>query len=228
MTGKYSHNYFVRRDYLDTKIACAVKKILIENNLTSVLDVGCGTGKLVKFLNDNGFQAKGCDPNPEALKVAAKFNQKGSIVNANVTKLPFKKASFGLVCCVSVIEHLTKREAKIFLNEAKRVLKPQGFVFIITPNFSTPLRFIQGKNWFGYLDPTHITFYTPKQLGSALHKTGLTVKINPSIKYEDSNPQDLPNTFKYLPGWVNKLLFHMFFASPFSKLRNSFWILAQK
>jgi len=36
---------------------------------------------------------------------------------------------------------------KKFLKETHRVLRSSGFVFFIAPNFGSPLRHIQGKNW---------------------------------------------------------------------------------
>ena len=168
----YTKDYFEERDHLEPHIAESIRIFMKDNKLKKVLDVGCGTGRLVKFLNDNDISAIGCDIYEQALIAARKIYDKNTIIKAAATKLPFKKHSFDLISSISTIEHLTKKETIEFINEAKRVLIPNGFIFIVTPNFASPWRFIQGRKWFGYSDPTHINFFTPLSLANLLKDYG--------------------------------------------------------
>lgn len=224
----YNSKYFEERDYLDPRMSETIKILMKENKLHSVLDVGCGTGLLVKYLTKNKFKAIGCDYEKEAIKTALRIN-KINVVYGSATKLPFPKNSFDLVTSISVIEHLTPKEVKQFLNETKRVLKPNGYLFVVTPNYATPIRLLQGKKWFGYSDPTHINFYTPASFGNVLKKKGFG-KIRTSFKsvYDLEFDWDLPTFFRRLPKPLVHFLTYLLVATPFSNIRNSFWIAAQK
>ena len=119
----YNNKYFRQRDNLDLLMAETLSTFARERNIKTVLDVGCGTGQLVKFLNNRKFKAVGCDSQNEAIKIAEKINNPGQIIKADINKLPFKKGSFDLVCAISVIEHLKKSETEEFIKEANRILK---------------------------------------------------------------------------------------------------------
>ena len=229
MNKFYSEKYFYERDLLIPHLAQTIKKLAIENRLKKVLDVGCGTGRLVKFLNSKGFSAYGCDISKEAIKFAKKINGLKKIKQATCTSLPYQTSTFDLVTAISVIEHINKNDASLFFEEAKRVLKPQGFLFIVTPNLATPIRLIQGKSWFGYNDPTHIKFYTPASLKKILFKYDFkNTKTQFSIDWRKSLNWEFPNKIALLPLFIKKLIVYLLFSSALSIIRNSFWMLAQK
>lgn len=210
----YNMKYFTERDYLDMHMAESLKILMKDNGLKKVLDVGCGTGKLVQYLNENGFDAYGCDSEDVAVNLAKKINRRNAISIASATHLPFPNTSFDLITGISLIEHLSKSESIDFLKEVRRVLKPNGFIFVVTPNFASPCRFIQGKKWFGYSDPTHINFFTPLSLANLLKDYGF---YNPRFWFKT-------NDTNY---WKN-FVYYLLFSTPFCFIRNSFWIAAQK
>lgn len=224
----YDSDYFKVRHLLSPYVAKTVVSILVAANFKKILDVGCGSGLLVRYLNQNGFKAIGCDPSKEAVKIAKKINAKGVIFNTGVSKLPVCDNSIELVTAISVVEHLTNKQMNKFLKECTRVLKPKGLIFIITPNFDSPLRLIQGKRWFGYSDPTHINFFTVSELKSLMRKnrfsgfkTFFNVEMEPSLDWE------LPPAASRLPSSIKAFLLWLIFATPISSIRNSFWLLAK-
>lgn len=229
MNKFYTKKYFEKRDLLIPHLAQTIENLTIENKLKNVLDVGCGTGKLVKYLNSKGANAYGCDISKQAIAFAKKTNGLNKIKQASCTSLPYQAGTFDLITAISVIEHINKKGASLFLREAKRVLKPHGFIFIVTPNFATPIRLIQGKKWFGYNDPTHINFYTPASLKKSLFKYNFkNTKTQFSIGWRKSLNWEFPSFTSKLPKTVKKILAHLLFSSTLSILRNSFWMLAQK
>jgi len=228
-TQEYTSKYFQERDHLDLHIAETIKIIMQKNKLKKLIDVGCGTGKLVKFFNDNHFKAFGCDMYDDALKYARKINKKNTILKASAIKLPYNKNSFEIVTSISVIEHLTPREAKKFIQETKRILKPGGFLFLVTPNYATPFRILQGKKWFGYSDPTHINFYTPNKLSKVLKKNGfINIQTTFPVRYGPTFNWEFPSFFGKFPTVLRIFLVYLFFSSPLSMIRNSFWMAARK
>jgi predicted SAM-dependent methyltransferase len=126
------------------------------------------------------------------------------------------------------VEHLTEEQVKKFIIESERILKPHGYLFIITPNFSSILRYIHGKNWYGYSDPTHINFYTPQELSNLLKKhkfnnitTNFKNKGNPSL-------WDYPLILNTIPRPFKNILIRILFSSSLSFARNSFWMAGEK
>lgn len=229
MNTHYNSKYFQDRDILIPHLAETIKNIIISNNLKTILDVGCGTGQLVKYLNNNHFKAIGCDNSIEAVRFARRANGIKKIFQASAVKLPFKKNSFDLVVSISVIEHLTYKDAEKFISEANRVLKKVGYIFLVTPNWATPIRAIQGKKWFAYSDSTHIHYFTPSTLDNLLKKNNFINSIvNFPIQYQKSLEWEFPGLVSQLPLTFKKLFVYLLFSTPFSIIRNSFWYLAQK
>ncbi len=225
----YDKKYFEGHDLLSLYLAKSLKIIMRKNNLKTVLDVGCATGRLVKFFNDNNFQAYGCDIADVAVRRAREINKNGVIFKASATKLPFKKNSLDFITAISIIEHLTPKEAEKFIKETIRVLKPGGLIFLITPNFATPLRLIHRQNWFAYKDPTHVNFYTPWSLARFLNKFGFgNFKFTFKAFYHPAFDEGFPPFFSKLPQFIKIFMIFMLISSPLTFIRNSFWLLAQK
>lgn len=225
----YSNKYFKDRDHLDLHLAQSIKILLESYSLTKILDVGCGTGRLVNFLNNNGFQAKGCDKFSKAISIAKKNNNKNTILKAPATNLPFKNHSFDLVSSISTIEHLTPKEVEKFLSESYRILKNKGLIFIITPNFNSPFRYLSGKNWFAYKDPSHINFFTKHKILEELKKAGFkNISFRHKSAYDIPFNGYLPSPLRSLPRPIKNILYYLMVSSPLSTFRDSLWVSAQK
>lgn len=211
-------------------MAFSIWKFLEKQRVKTILDVGCGSGWLINYLNQRGLKACGCDNADEAVKIARKIVKPSSlIIKASATKLPFQDRSFDAVLGISIIEHLTKLQAKKFLKEVGRVLKKRGWLFLVTPNYATPLRLYLGKNWGGYWDPTHINFYTPGSLKKLLkhypfENFKLTFSYYPDIPFD----WGFPRWFFRLPRIIKNITNFLIVCTPFHYLRHSFWLAAQK
>lgn len=105
-----------------------------------ILDVGSGSGALGKKLLSLGHEVVGLDINLEAAK-------EPWVVSCDISKQwPVEAASFDLVICLDVAEHLENPEH--ILNEAKRVLKDSGKLIFGVPNhfdLRQRLRILFGK-----------------------------------------------------------------------------------
>ena len=130
---------------------------------------------------------------------------------------------------IHVIEHLTPYQSQQFISASWRILKPRGYIFLITPNFVSPLRLILGKRWFGYSDPSHIQFFTPSSLANLLKLNGFgSVTCRLPTAYNVPFDWYLPVFFRKLPMPLKNLLNYLMISSPLSTWRDSFWILGQK
>lgn len=225
----YSNEYFQKQNYFPGHFSHTILLLCQELGVKNILDVGCGTGLLIQFLNEHGFQAVGCDSSQAALKIARLRNKPDQLIKASATKLPFKNSSFDLVTAIALIEHLTLKEGQQFIKEAHRVLKKGSYFFLGTPNLLSPRRLLKGRNWFAYSDPTHITFYHPLSLSCLLKQAGFT-----QFHFWFKIPKDLPFDWWFekqvakLPKAGKQLISFLLISSPLSLIRESFYLCCQK
>lgn len=98
------------------------------------LDVGCGTGYLMRILSPVAGpkgQVVGVDPSPEMIAHArrrAQANCEFEVAEAH--KLPFPDASFDGVVSSLAVHHVPEESRQTALREMFRVLKPGGRVVI--------------------------------------------------------------------------------------------------
>ena len=99
-----------------------------------LLDAGCGSGKYSIPLQMRGFEVVGVDVSPDALKMAAK----GSVCReldikflaADICHLPFPDASFDVIWCYGVLQHLLSYERELAISEFSRLLRSGGRLFL--------------------------------------------------------------------------------------------------
>jgi SAM-dependent methyltransferase len=96
-----------------------------------VLDVGCGTGRWVRRLEERRLSVVGIDQSSEMLSIARKRGTLSPMVSGEVQNLPFRDESFECVSAVTVIQHIPPQEQVRALLEMVRVLRPGGYLFLI-------------------------------------------------------------------------------------------------
>lgn len=111
-----------------------------------VLDVGCFDGTISKLILDQGNKVYGLDISEPAVKKAQEKGIKAVCGNVE-DPWPFDDNTIDTVFAGEIIEHLFNTDK--FLEEVKRVLKPEGFLVLTTPNlasFGRRLLLFLGKN----------------------------------------------------------------------------------
>lgn len=93
----------------------------------SVLDVGCGTGRAIRYLETHCPHLKitGLEPS-DALRTQAANSTSARIVDGDAASLAFPDCSFDLVCEFGVLHHLSR--PRLALQEMMRVSKMGIFV----------------------------------------------------------------------------------------------------
>jgi len=99
---------------------------LIPPDVQTILDAGCGNGAFLNSLPDR-YQAIGLDFSQEALQYV-----KSKAIRGDIAALPFEAASFDLVTCLEVLEHLPSPVFEKALSELQRVSKK--YIIISVPN----------------------------------------------------------------------------------------------
>jgi SAM-dependent methyltransferase len=101
--------------------------------LHSVLDFGCGCGRVTRYWHDFGGSVAGSDLSSEAVEWCRRNLPFGRFeVNALVPPLTFADESFDLVYALSVFTHLTAELQLPWRDELYRTLRPGGRLLLTT------------------------------------------------------------------------------------------------
>jgi 2-polyprenyl-3-methyl-5-hydroxy-6-metoxy-1,4-benzoquinol methylase len=130
-----------------------------------ILDIGCGFGFFLKGLDYLDYCTYGIDISKKAIEESQKRSRAG-LAQANATAIPFKTSSFDAVTIFDLIEHVKDYEAG--LREIHRVLKPGGYIFLITLNAGSFLRPLAGQSWSWYKDSSHEHMFSTSQIEKSL------------------------------------------------------------
>jgi SAM-dependent methyltransferase len=98
-----------------------------------VLDIGCGTGKILAELKENGWEVIGLDGEQEAKFWSNKRRVPVKIINFEKDRLPFGDNTFDAVLILDVLEHLVNES--VVVKEIRRVLKKNGVVLVTVPAY---------------------------------------------------------------------------------------------
>ena len=120
--------WFVARN----KIIQFLFKKYLGNKSKTVLEIGCGTGYVLKGLQDNfaNYQLVGSEIHLEGLKFAKERLPNVAFVQLDATKMPFEN-EYNAIGAFDVLEHIEEDEK--VMQEVYKVLKPNGLFFISVP-----------------------------------------------------------------------------------------------
>jgi 2-polyprenyl-3-methyl-5-hydroxy-6-metoxy-1,4-benzoquinol methylase len=175
-----------------------------------VLDVGCSSGYLSEPLSQRGNTLVGIELDPGAAREAERFCERVLVGDLETMELPLEPASFDVVLCGDVIEHL--RDPGAALARLRPFLKPGGRLVVSTPNIANwamRLSLLAGRWRYtdrGFLDRTHTHLFTRRTLVETIERAGYRVeRVDFSVPVPGDN--DALDLLGYSVGRLRPTLF---------------------
>ena len=148
------------------------KKFLPDNKNIKILDIGCGMGHFLYFLEREGYQNFiGIDISEDQINFCKKDITEKVLV-ADIFEFLKRGEKFNVISANDVIEHQPKEKLLEFLNLIFNSLNDGGILFVKTDNMSNPFG-LRGR----YMDVTHEIGFTEHSLREILESVGFQ-KIN--------------------------------------------------
>jgi len=139
----------------------------------SVLDVGCGTGKLLRRANTYWPEAQliGVDPASSMIEMAKRLTPNATFSTGMAEALPLPDASVDLALSTTSFHHWQDQAAGI--REIARVLRPGGYFILVDASFPDWLvRVFRLKR-----------FHSPAQLRTLFIQAGLHVQMQQTLAW---------------------------------------------
>jgi 2-polyprenyl-3-methyl-5-hydroxy-6-metoxy-1,4-benzoquinol methylase len=157
-----------------------LKQVAPYKSSGKALDIGCGPGYFLTAAQKLGFDVYGLDPSDYIVSQAQKTwgdkVQLGLIESAN-----YAPESFDLVVAFDTFEHIY--DPKQFLSAIHKVLKPGGVLAITTPDPTSTLSKISGKNWVSYKLPEHVFYWSPETIRKVLSDEYEVLEVRTAGQY---------------------------------------------
>jgi SAM-dependent methyltransferase len=123
-----------------------IARLLRARDASTVLDLGCGTGRHLLYLARRGFSVYGLDNSPEAIRLTRQRLEEEGLraelrLQSMTEGLPYEDGYLDAVISVQVIHHADIATIRKVVQETTRVLKPGGLLFVTVPQLK------DGKPW---------------------------------------------------------------------------------
>jgi 2-polyprenyl-3-methyl-5-hydroxy-6-metoxy-1,4-benzoquinol methylase len=156
-----------------------------------LLEIGCGSGEALLEMSKLGWQVQGLDFDETAVLSA---REKGlSVQCGELRQKSYSNDSFDAIYMNHVIEHVY--EPKELLEECFRLLKPSGYLVIVTPNTESLGHRTFNSSWRGLEPPRHLHIFNSNNLSQVLLSCNFKISrvgtLSRGVKYIISKSYDL-------------------------------------
>jgi ubiquinone/menaquinone biosynthesis C-methylase UbiE len=165
----YERSWMQRRLF-DPVHSAVLRQAAIRFNPASVLDIGCGSGRLLRTAHDYWPEAQltGVDPAQGMLDVARQLTPGARFYKGAGEAMPLEDAVVDLALCTISFHHWQDQAAGV--REVSRVLRPGGYFLLA--DFTVPA-------WLAWLLPRS-RFHSTVQMRTLFEQASLEVQAQPA------------------------------------------------
>ena len=132
-----------------------------------LLDVGCGTGSFLGYMQERGYQAAGVEPSDRARAIVNQAHPESAV--PTMAELD-RSQPFEVVTLWHVLEHLP--DLQDAFREFNSLLRPAGHLFIAVPDRTSWDRSHYGPIWAAWDVPRHLSHFRPKDIEALMAQHG--------------------------------------------------------
>lgn len=136
------------------------------------LDIGCGSGVFLATLKRHGWSVQGVEISAISAK-RAKEALDIDVFVGNLKGAKFESNEFDFISMNHSLEHITDLDET--LEEIRRVLSPDGILYIEVPNVESLSRKLSKEFWLHWDSPRHLFAFSPATLKLLLEKHKFSV-----------------------------------------------------
>lgn len=133
-----------------------------------VLDVGCSAGLFLSCLPE-GFEPYGVEPGAQAVRHSRKLLGELAVQHGTLETSSFRERFFDAVTMWDVIEHFTSPRQSLSI--VAQILRPGGVLFVVTPDFGSPMGRLMGRRW-PHLIRQHLYYFDLRSIRNLLESCG--------------------------------------------------------
>lgn len=181
--------YYQSEDYLShnkkqniiSKLYSAVQKLNLNYKLsiikkittsTSLLDYGCGDGAFLKFMQSNGYQCAGFEPNLDT-------NIKDVVIAKHLIDV---KGQYDIITLWHVLEHISDPSAA--MQKIKSLMTSEAKLVIAIPNYKSYDAAYYDSHWAAYDVPRHLYHYSREGALQFFKEQGFNVENVQGLPYD--------------------------------------------
>ena len=121
-----------------TRIPDEELQLLKECGVKTILDLGCGDGTTLAYLEGLGFDMTGMDYSKVGLEKAREKSRTARLIHGDIYEpLPFSNEEFDAVISYQVINHNTLEKIRKLLKELHSIIKPDGLLSVKVSDANT-------------------------------------------------------------------------------------------
>lgn len=170
--------HWVRSYMLSKKMALVCQYTKTDSK--KILDIGCGTGDFLKMAQEYKWNPVGVEPDKNARKIAS--TKTGIQIQDNEWLSKIEAHSFDAITMWHVLEHVPNLETQISI--LKKIIKPNGTIFIAVPNFKSHDATHYKEKWAAYDVPRHLWHFSQKSINELFEKENMKVVKTLPMKFD--------------------------------------------
>jgi 2-polyprenyl-3-methyl-5-hydroxy-6-metoxy-1,4-benzoquinol methylase len=137
-----------------------------------LLEIGCGDGSKLEWLEHLGWQAEGLDVDQKAVENARQQNR--PVHSGDLFSQGYPERTFDAVVMSHVIEHVVDPSALI--RECHRIMKAGARLVLLTPNSASWGHELYGSHWLPLDPPRHLHLFTSSSLRGLCERAGFRIE----------------------------------------------------
>jgi SAM-dependent methyltransferase len=145
-----------------------------------LLDIGAGTGAFAGYMQENGWEVTGLEPEAVARERALADHKVQLLDMDQLSSLTAD--SYDAITLWHVLEHV--HDLHPYLERLKALVGKSGRIFIAVPNYTSYDAAVYGPSWAAYDVPRHLYHFSPDAMESLLSRHGLQLQYSHPMWYD--------------------------------------------